>query len=110
MHGLHQPIAVGTASTLVKDAMQHADEVETAAGRRPSDVGPGGKAKWASHSARRGGAKRALQTIHLSKVDPLQIDFHYGWDEMAHAKDHPMLHMYAGAAEPSERMQVTRFF
>ena len=75
MHGLHQPIAVGTASKLVKDAMQHADEVETAAGRRPSDVGPGGKAKWASHSARRGGAKRALQTIHLPKVDPLQIDF-----------------------------------
>ena len=108
--GLHQPMSVGAASKLVKEALQHADRVECAAGRPACDVRPGALPKWGTHSCRRGGAKRALDTRGLSGVSPIQIDFHFGWDEMAHARDHPMQTMYAGTADRADRIKVTAFF
>ena len=83
---------------------------ECAAGRPACDVRPGAVPKWGTHSCRRGGAKRALDTRGLSGVDPIQIDFHFGWDEMAHARDHPMQTMYAGTADRTDRMKVTAYF
>ena len=51
-----------------------------------------------------------MATRHLSGVSPLQIDFHFGWDEMAHSREHPMQWMYAGIASRAERVKVTAFF
>ena len=107
---LHQPMSVGAASKLVKEALQFADVQECAAGRPARDVRPGAVPKWGTHSCRRGGAKRALDTRGLSGVSPIQIDFHFGWDEMAHARDHPMQTMYAGTADRIDRIRVTAFF
>ena len=106
----HQPIAVGTISKTVKAAMKYAHHVETLTGRVVPDLVPGALPKWGTHSARRGGAKRAMETRHLSGVSPLHIDFHFGWDEMAHAREHTMMWMYAGDAKREERRMVTAFF
>ena len=97
-------------SKLVKSAMVEAHVRQTAMGAVCSDVLPNREPKWGTHSARRGGAKRALDTMNLSGVDRVQIDFHFGWDEMSHAKLHPMQWMYAGIAPPSVRIGVTKYF
>jgi hypothetical protein len=107
---LHQPVNGGTMSTLVKQAMKAAHVKQTDKGATVPDVLPNKMPKWGTHSARRGGAKRALDTMKLSGVERIQIDFHFGWDEMSHAKLHPMQWMYAGIAPPSVRIGVTRFF
>ena len=98
-------------SKLVKEAMKvaHVRQVAKGCGSVP-DVKPGAEPRWGTHSARRGGAKRAMDTMGLSGVDRVQIDFHFGWDEMSHAKLHPMQWMYAGTASSDARRMVTAFF
>ena len=107
---LHQPASVGNMSRTVSHAFRDAHEAMASQGVVVPDVPPGGVPKWGTHSARRGGAKRAMDTRHLSKVSALAIDFHFGWDEQAHSKEHTMQWMYAGIAHRSERAMVTRFF
>ena len=109
-YALHQPMSVGSASRLVKEALTVADVEECKAGRPACDVRPGAVPKWGTHSCRRGGAKRAMDTRGMSGVESIQIDFHFGWDEMAHARDHPMQTMYAGTADRGDRTRVTAFF
>jgi hypothetical protein len=110
-HLLHQPVSVGNMSKLITEAMKqaHVNQVAKGEGAVP-DVKPGAEPKWGTHSARRGGAKRAIDLIPLSGVEKIQIDFHFGWDEMSHAKLHPMQWMYAGTACPQARRMVTAFF
>ena len=86
--------------------MEHAHALLNSA----PEVLPGMKAKWNTHSARRGGAKRDLETIKLSKVSTTNIEFHFGWDEMTNAKDNSMMWMYAGDADRHERCKTTAFF
>ena len=93
-----------------KKAMEFAFEYHSARGLLPSDLKPGQKPKWGTHSARRGGAARALATMHLSGVARMQIDFHFGWDMMTHARENPMQWMYAGIQAREDRARVTRFF
>jgi len=107
---LHQPASVGNMSQVVTSAFRDAHEYMAAKGVVVPDVPPGGMPKWGTHSARRGGAKRAMDTRSISKVSALSIDFHFGWDEQAHSKEHTMQWMYAGIAHRSERIMVTRYF
>ena len=103
---LHQPISSGNMSGRVKKSMEYAHSVHNAV----LDVLPGMKPKWNTHSARRGGAMRALETMNLSGVSKTKIEFHFGWDEMTNARENPMMWMYAGAEERSKRCRVTAFF
>ena len=97
-------------SKVVSQSFRSAHEQLAAMGVEVPDVKPGALPKWGTHSARRGGAKRAMDTRHLSGVSALMIDFHFGWDEQAHSKEHTMQWMYAGVAHRSKRAMVTRFF
>ena len=107
---LHQPASIGNMSKVVTSAFREAHVIQAALGVVVPDVPPGGVPKWGTHSARRGGAKRAMDTRAKSKVSALQIDFHFGWDEQAHSKEHTMQWMYARIAHRSDRARVTRFF
>ena len=107
---LHQPASIGNMSKLVSTAFISAHEHQAALGAVVPDVAPGAMPKWGTHSARRGSAKRAMDTRHLSGVSPLAIDFHFGWDEQAHSKEHTMQWMYVGIAHRNQRALVTRFF
>ena len=90
----------------MKRSMEHAHELLNNA----PDIKPGMKAKWNTHSARRGGAKRAVETRGLSGVSVTDIEFHFGWDEKTNAKDNGMMWLYAGDADRRERRRVTAFF
>ena len=105
-HLLHQPVSCGTLSKKVKDSMKFAHKkINCVPGLLPGDV-----PKWNTHSARRGGAKRALDVSDESGVEPIQVEFHFGWDEMANAKDHTMMFMYCGDSEREKRALLTKFF
>ena len=58
---LHQPASIGNMSKVVSHAFRDAHEVMAARGFVVPDVPPGGVPKWGTHSARRGGAKRARE-------------------------------------------------
>ena len=86
---------------------------ETKRNQAPTEQLTSRENQWAE---RRANGQKKSAGVELTLPLPrhrdhcLLIDFHYGWDEMAHAKNHPMLHMYAGIADRIKQILVTAFF
>ena len=87
--------------------MEHAHDVVKGC---PDGLTREQKPKWNTHSARRGGAARALETITESGAETTEVEFHFGWDEKTNSKSNAMMWMYAGAGKRSVRRKVTAFF
>jgi hypothetical protein len=71
-------------------------------------AGPLGLPKWASHSCRRGGTKRARDTRHLTGASEEDINRHFRWHTAEFKKN--MQVSYAGMLSAEQRMAVTRHF
>jgi hypothetical protein len=71
-------------------------------------AGPLGTPKWASHSCRRGGTKRARDTRHLSGAEVEDIDRHFRWHTAEFMKN--MQVSYAGMMSVAQRIAVTLCF
>ena len=69
-----------------------------------------GVPKWNSHSARRGGTKKARATMLRSKAKEEDINNHFGWIEEANKGGKARQVAYAGTLEAQRRINVTRLF
>ena len=66
------------------------------------------EAKWASHSWRRGGTKKARSLMEASGATETLIDLHFRW-RIKEMRQKMQLH-YAGDTPRSERLKVTYKF
>jgi hypothetical protein len=69
-----------------------------------------GKPKWNSHSCRRGGAKRARETMNFTEAKEEDINRHFGWVEEALKGGKRRQVAYAGTLPPARRISVTLGF
>jgi len=107
------PYTAGSLATCLKAEFEEAYEQLLQAGdpevieasTLPSTLD--GVPKWNSHSARRGGTKRARATMELSEAKEEDINYHFGWVEEAMKGGRKRQVAYAGTCEADRRVRVT---
>jgi hypothetical protein len=109
----HMPVSVGEAADQIKELFTDAFKVykaRRAAGEieRDEDAEKISNPKWGSHSARRGGTRRAQLLMEKSKVSSEAIDMHFRWKSKKLKKK--IQNMYGGVRPRKWRLQVTVHF
>jgi hypothetical protein len=107
------PIAVGEAADQVSELFADAFELykqKRAADETPKDDDADriSNPKWGSHSARRGGTRRAQLLMHVSGATKEGIDMHFRWRSKKLKKKIP--HLYGGVRPRKWRLQITVHF
>ena len=109
----HMPISSNTAAGDLKElfiAAHHLYKARTQAGTMEKDrdteliIQP----KWGTHSARRGGTRRAQLLRHIYKIEPELIDLHFRWRTKKIKKK--MQNRYAGLKPHEWRSKVVKAF
>jgi hypothetical protein len=109
----HMPVSVGEAADQVTELFKDAFKVykaKRAAGeiQRDDDAEKITTPKWGSHSARRGGTRRAQLLMDKSKVSKEAIDMHFRWRSKTLKKK--IQNLYGGVRPREWRLQVTVHF